>query len=88
MTDAVKQARATPLEIPTTCIYSKCDGIVAWECCTSLPAELTENVEVCSTHLGYGHNLETLYVIADRLGRPDPRPRAGGEPSVTLRSVR
>ncbi|MBV9721869.1 MAG: alpha/beta hydrolase, partial [Mycobacterium sp.] len=63
--------RARPLSVPTTCIYSKTDGIVAWQCCTSVPAPQTENVEVRSTHLGYGHNLETLSVIADRLAQPE-----------------
>jgi pimeloyl-ACP methyl ester carboxylesterase len=63
--------RASPLSVPTTCIYSKSDGIVAWQCCTSLPAPETENVEVRSSHLGYGHNLETLSVIADRLAQPE-----------------
>lgn len=76
LSDEAKRLRATPLEIPTTCIYSRLDGIVAWECCTSLPAPTTENVEVRSTHLGYGHNLEALFVIADRLalGSSDWRP--------------
>src|SRR5271156_1760331 len=63
--------RAQPLSMPTTCIYSKSDGIVAWQCCTSLPAPQTENIEVRSSHLGYGHNLETLSVIADRLAQPE-----------------
>jgi dienelactone hydrolase len=63
--------RAQPLTVPTTCIYSKTDGIVAWQCCTSLPAPQTENVEVHSSHLGYGHNLETLSVIADRLAQAE-----------------
>ena len=63
--------RAQPLTVPTTCIYSKTDGIVAWQCCTSLPAPQTENVEVRSSHLGYGHNVETLSVIADRLAQPE-----------------
>jgi alpha-beta hydrolase superfamily lysophospholipase len=63
--------RAEPLSVPTTCIYSKSDGIVAWQCCTSLPAPQTENVEVRSSHLGYGHNLQTLSVIADRLAQPE-----------------
>jgi pimeloyl-ACP methyl ester carboxylesterase len=74
-TDAVSEAarirREQPLSVPTTCIYSKSDGVVAWQCCTSLPAPHTENVEVHSTHLGYGHNLDTLYVIADRLAQPE-----------------
>jgi pimeloyl-ACP methyl ester carboxylesterase len=63
--------RAQPLSVPTTCIYSKSDGIVAWQCCTSLPAPETENIEVHSSHLGYGHNLETLSVIADRLAQKE-----------------
>src|ERR1700679_2455577 len=67
--------REQPLSVPTTCIYSKSDGIVAWQCCTSLPAPQTENVEVRSSHLGYGHNVQTLSVIADRLAQPE----GGGE---------
>lgn len=74
-TEAVSESalmrRAQPLSVPTTCIYSKSDGIVAWQCCTSLPAPETENVEVRSSHLGYGHNVETLSVIADRLAQPE-----------------
>ncbi|MDT5309826.1 MAG: hypothetical protein QOE48_5532 [Mycobacterium sp.] len=65
--------REQPLSVPTTCIYSKSDGIVAWQCCTSLPAAETENVEVRSSHLGYGHNVQTLSVIADRLAQPENR---------------
>jgi alpha-beta hydrolase superfamily lysophospholipase len=71
MDEAARVARARPLKVPTTCVYSRRDGIVAWECCTSLSAPLTENVEVDSTHLGFGHHLETLYVIADRLAQPE-----------------
>jgi pimeloyl-ACP methyl ester carboxylesterase len=63
--------RAEPLSVPTTCVYSRTDGIVAWECCVSEPAPLTENVEVTGSHLGYGHHLETLRVIADRLAQPE-----------------
>jgi hypothetical protein len=41
-----------------------------------LPGPKTENVEVRSSHLGYGHNLETLSVIADRLAQPEGEWRA------------
>ena len=71
MSEANRRAREEPLSVPTTCLYSRVDGIVAWECCTSLPAPRTENVEVASSHVGYGHNLEALYVIADRLAQPE-----------------
>ncbi|MBV8179158.1 MAG: alpha/beta hydrolase [Mycobacterium sp.] len=70
ISESALMRRAEPLSVPTTCIYSKSDGIVAWQCCTSLPAPQTENVEVRSSHLGYGHNLQTLSVIADRLAQP------------------
>ncbi len=71
VSESALQRRAQPLSVPTTCIYSRSDGIVAWRCCTSLPAPQTENVEVRSSHLGYGHNVETLSVIADRLAQPE-----------------
>ena len=73
VSDKALVRRAQPLSVPTTCIYSKSDGIVAWQCCTSLPAPETENVEVRSSHLGYGHNVQTLSVIADRLAQPEGR---------------
>jgi pimeloyl-ACP methyl ester carboxylesterase len=71
MSHASRIAREQPLPVPTTCVFSRTDGIVAWECCTSHPSPTTENVEVISSHLGFGHNLETLYVIADRLAQPE-----------------
>ena len=69
-TDEALATRAAPLQVPTTCIYSRNDGIVAWECCLSDPAPLTENVEVTASHLGYGHEMHTLRVICDRLAQP------------------
>ena len=71
VSEAARIAREQPLAVPTTCIYSKSDGIVAWQCCLSRPAAETENVKVHSSHLGYGHNVETLRVIADRLAQPE-----------------
>lgn len=73
VSEAARIRREQPLPVPTTCIYSKSDGIVAWRCCTSLPASRTENIEVHGSHCGYGHSLETLYVIADRLAQPEGR---------------
>ncbi len=70
-TEEALAMRATPLPVPTTSIYSRSDGIVAWQCCISDPAPHTENVEVTASHLGYGHHLETLRVVADRLAQPE-----------------
>ncbi len=68
--DACSQ-RAAPLPVPTTSIYSRSDGIVAWQCCVADPAPRTENIEVRATHLGIGHQHEALRVIADRLAQPE-----------------
>jgi hypothetical protein len=70
-TEEACRQRAAALEVPTTSIFSRSDGIVAWECCLADPAPRTENIEVEATHLGYGHQLETLRVIADRLAQPE-----------------
>jgi pimeloyl-ACP methyl ester carboxylesterase len=70
---AARLAREEPLDLPTTCIYSKSDGIVAWQCCLSRPAAKTEDIEVHCSHLGYGHSMEVLPIIADRLAQPEGR---------------
>ena len=57
--------------VPTTSIYSKSDGVVAWQCSLNDDAPHTENVEIHASHLGLGVNPLALYVIADRL-RQDP----------------
>lgn len=61
-----------PPPVPTTSIYSKTDGIVAWQCSIN-PARHahTENIEVHASHIGMGMNPMTMYAIADRL-RQDP----------------
>jgi pimeloyl-ACP methyl ester carboxylesterase len=64
----------TPPDVPTTSIFSRSDGIVAWQaCCDEGGADHTENIEVDGSHCGLGWNLEVLAVIADRLHQP---PRA------------
>lgn len=61
-----------PPPVPTTSIYSKTDGIVAWQCSLNDPAHpLAENVEVHASHIGMGMNPLALYAIADRLAQ-DP----------------
>ena len=62
-----------PPPVPTTSIYSKTDGVVAWECSINPPQHAhTENIEVHASHLGMGMNPMALYAIVDRL-RQDPR---------------
>lgn len=55
--------------VPTTSIYSRSDGIVAWQACRVTPGPQAENVEVESSHLGLVWHPEVLRVVAERLGR-------------------
>ncbi len=56
-----------PPGCPTTSIYSKTDGVVAWQCSINVEHAHTENIEVHASHIGMGMNPLALYAIADRL---------------------
>ncbi|MEO5696654.1 MAG: alpha/beta fold hydrolase [Burkholderiaceae bacterium] len=62
----------TPPSCPTTSIFSRSDGIVAWRCSLNAGAPNTENIEVPASHIGMGLNPLVLAVIADRLAQ-DPQ---------------
>ena len=71
--ELLAQLRAVP-PVPTTSIYSKSDGIVAWRCCLNdADAPLAENVEVQASHVGMGLNPLALAAIADRLAQDPAR---------------
>ena len=71
--DAEMQAalRVAP-PVPTTSIYSRTDGIVAWQCSLNPPGPLAENIELHASHIGLGLNPLAMVAIVDRLGQ-DPR---------------
>ncbi|WP_197277112.1 esterase/lipase family protein [Sphingomonas profundi] len=56
-----------PLEVPATAIYSKSDGITAWQNCILAQGEQAENVPVYASHFGMVLNPTVFYAIADRL---------------------
>lgn len=64
------QIRQAP-PVPTTSIYSRTDGVVAWRCSVNEPSPLAENIEVQASHIGLGVNPVALYALADRLAQPD-----------------
>ena len=70
--DAAMQAalRVAP-PLPTTSIYSRTDGIVAWQCSLNPPGPLAENIELHASHIGLGLNPLAMMAIVDRLGQ-DP----------------
>jgi pimeloyl-ACP methyl ester carboxylesterase len=60
--------------VPTTSVYSRTDGVVAWQASLQAP-ELadhaqTENIEVRASHLGLGLNPTAWWAVADRLAQP------------------
>jgi pimeloyl-ACP methyl ester carboxylesterase len=58
--------------VPFTSVYSKSDGIVAWQASVQAAQKNNakiENVEVFASHLGIGVNPAAWYVIADRLAQ-------------------
>ncbi len=60
-----------PPAAPTTSIYSRSDGVVAWQCSVEHAGPRSESIEVEASHLGIGFNPLTLYAIADRLAQPE-----------------
>jgi pimeloyl-ACP methyl ester carboxylesterase len=70
---AVMQRHRGALDVPVTSIYSRRDGIVAWQCCLDDDRDTArphvENIEVVSTHCGMGHHPAVLYAVADRLAQ-------------------
>ena len=67
------------LVTPVTAIYSRADGIVAWEACIDHNGLNVEHVEVHTTHMGFGFSSAVYKIIAQRLAenhdRPDAPPR-------------
>lgn len=66
----LKESATTP-PVPSTAIYTKADGIVAWQNCCEPQDAATDNIEVYGSHCGLGVNASVLYAIADRLAQPE-----------------
>ena len=56
-----------PLKVPVTAIYSKRDGVVAWEACINETSDTVEHVEVMSSHIGMGISSTVYNIISTRL---------------------
>ena len=60
-----------PPPVPTTSIFSRSDGVVAWQCSVEREKEKVENIEVEASHIGLGVHPAVLYAVADRLAQPE-----------------
>jgi len=75
---------SAPSPVPSTAIFSRNDGVVAWQNCVQAGGARSDAIEVHGSHCGLGVNPAVLYAVADRLAqaegrwRPfEPRDRAG-----------
>jgi pimeloyl-ACP methyl ester carboxylesterase len=78
--------RARPISVPSTAVYSRLDGVVAWRSCIEPETALHQNVEVRCAHLGFGVDPATLWLIADRLAVPAGQ-RVPFQPPLALRPL-
>jgi len=86
---AARRARkqiARPIAAPSTSVYSRWDGIVSWRTCIEPETALHQNVEVRCSHLGFGVDPATLWLVADRLAAR-PGQRARFRPPLLLRPL-
>ena len=70
----LSQRLRTPPPVRTTSIYSRSDGVVAWQTCRhDKVSRLVHDIEVDSSHIGMGWNREVLAAVAERLGQQSGR---------------
>lgn len=70
MDKAMSRRLRTAPRVPTTSMYSRSDGVVAWQACIQPGSGAhTENIEVAGSHCGLGWNAEVFEVLADRLSQ-------------------
>jgi len=67
--EQIRLRKAPP--VPTTSIFSRSDGVVAWQCCLQPQGPLAESIEVAASHIGMGVNPAVWYALADRLSQDE-----------------
>lgn len=78
---------AEPPSVPTTSIYTRSDGVVAWRACIhSEVSPHVENVEVRGSHCGLGWNPDVLEIVARKLSLH--RTRRNGSRGRKVRDAR
>jgi hypothetical protein len=69
MERAVADRYAVPLRVPVTAIYSKRDGVVAWQACIDKWSPQVRHIEVSETHVGLGFAPRVLALVAQEIER-------------------
>jgi pimeloyl-ACP methyl ester carboxylesterase len=72
MPNSFLQHMAHPPPVPTTALYTRGDGVVAWQSTVEVSDRPdVENIHVGGAHMGLGFNPRVLLVLADRLAQPE-----------------
>lgn len=67
-----QQQLAPPPGVPTSSVFSRSDGVVAWRASLVHGSSAhTENIEVLASHIGMAAHPAVLYAVADRLAQPE-----------------
>lgn len=69
--DLAEVNRPPPDAIPVSALYTRDDGIVAWQSCLEAPGPRRENIEVRGEHSTLPSNPEVLLILADRLAQSE-----------------
>lgn len=64
--DHIAGPLAEPPPVPTTSVFSRIDGICAWQTCLNEEGEQVEDIEVY-----LGHHPAAVYAVADRRDQPE-----------------
>jgi pimeloyl-ACP methyl ester carboxylesterase len=68
---AVEESAKPPLQVPSTAVYTRTDGVCRWHTCIDVESPRHENVEVRGSHSGLGYNPAVIIVVSDRLAQPE-----------------
>lgn len=73
-------------QVPSTSIFTRGDGIVAWRSCVGPGRDRSDNIRVRGSHCGLGFNPAALYAVAERLAQPEGEwwPFTGGDSNRLL----
>jgi pimeloyl-ACP methyl ester carboxylesterase len=67
MAAEVSQRQQTPILVPVAAIFSRVDGVVAWEACIDETTPNVKHYEVVSSHLGLLFNPDVYRLVAKLL---------------------
>lgn len=63
MANMLRERQRKPINVPVRAIYSKLDGIVAWQACIDDVSPDIEHFEIRGSHMGMGANVEVFRLL-------------------------